>query len=269
MITSVSNSRVKRIVQLQEKTKVRNQENVFIIEGSKLFLEAPEAMIREVYLTEGFLGKYLQPEVKNKLDGFSCEMVSEEVFCKISDTKSPQGILCVLQQSTAELSDILGRKGEKAPFFLLLEDIQDPGNLGTILRTGEGAGIDGIIMSRGCVDIYNPKTIRSTMGSIFRVPFVYTDNLVTAMGRLQEAGIKIYAAHLQGACEYDQCDYDSGAAFLIGNEGNGLKEETAKNADVNIKIPMEGKVESLNAAAATAVLLYEAYQQRRNQEAKV
>ncbi len=265
MITSVSNSRVKRIVQLQEKTKARNQEKVFIVEGSKMFMEAPEAMIKEIYLTESFLGK-CQPEVRDKLKRLSYEMVSEEVFCKISNTQTPQGILCVLQQAEAGLSELLTEKGEGTPFFLILEDIQDPGNLGTILRTGEGAGIHGIIMSRGCVDIYNPKTIRSTMGSVFRVPFAYTDSLEKAIDQLQEAGIQVFAAHLQGACGYDQCDYGGGTAFLIGNEGSGLREETAGKADTNIKIPMMGEVESLNAAAATAILLYEVFRQRRNLE---
>lgn len=263
MITSVSNSRVKRIVQLQEKTKARNQEGVFIIEGTKLFVEAPSAMIREVYLTEEFWDRCRQQGLKDKLEQFSYELVSEDVFRKISDTKSPQGILCVLKQSHVSLSGLLEEKRDKAPFFLVLEDIQDPGNLGTILRTGEGAGVDGLIMSRGCVDIYNPKTIRSTMGSVFRMPFVYTDDLGDAIRRLQDGQIQVLAAHLGGAREYDQWDYTQGTAFLIGNEGNGLKEETAQQADQNIKIPMEGKVESLNAAAATAILLYEAHRQRR------
>ena len=146
--------------------------------------------------------------------------------------------------------------------FVILEDIQDPGNLGTILRTGEGAGVSAVIMSRGCVDIYNPKTIRSTMGSIYRVPFMYTDDLPGTIDRIKAAGVSVYAAHLKGEKYYDEISYDK-AAFLIGNEGNGLKEETANLADTYIKIPMEGRVESLNAAIATSVLMYEHSRQRR------
>lgn len=149
------------------------------------------------------------------------------------------------------------------PLLMLLEDIQDPGNLGTILRTGEGAGIDGVIMSRDTADIYNPKTIRSTMGSIYRVPFLYVSSLSDMIAELKQKKITVYAAHLKGKQWYDQADYSGGSAFLIGNEGNGLKEETAALADSYIKIPMGGKVESLNAAMASGILMYEASRQRR------
>ena len=149
------------------------------------------------------------------------------------------------------------------PVFVLLEDIQDPGNLGTILRTGEGAGIDGVIMTKDTVDIYNPKTIRATMGSIYRVPFLYVESMETVIGKLKEKGIAVYAAHLNGENYYDSFDFTKGSAFLIGNEGNGLKKETADLADSYLKIPMEGKVESLNAAIATSLLMYETYRQRR------
>ena len=134
------------------------------------------------------------------------------------------------------------------------------------MRTGEGAGIDGMIMSKGCVDIYNPKTIRSTMGSLYRIPFVYTDDLGKTIQELKEKGVHFYAAHLKGTAYYDEVNYATGdgIGFLIGNEGHGLKEETADLADQYIKIPMEGQVESLNAAIAASVLMYEAYRQKRS-----
>ena len=145
---------------------------------------------------------------------------------------------------------------------MILEDIQDPGNLGTIMRTAEGAGAAGVIMSRGCVDIYNPKTIRSTMGSAYRVPFLYVDDLKAAIEKIRSCKIDVYAAHLKGETYYDDINYHR-AAFLIGNEGNGLREETAALADRYIKIPMSGQVESLNAAVSTAILMYEFRRQRR------
>ena len=146
--------------------------------------------------------------------------------------------------------------------FVVLEDLQDPGNLGTIIRTGEGAGIAGVIMSGNTVDIFNPKTIRATMGSIYRVPFVYVQDMAEAIRRLQKSDIAVYAAHLKGKQYYDAFDYTKGSAFLIGNEGNGLKEETALLADTYVKIPMAGQVESLNAAIATTLFMYEAARQR-------
>ena len=150
------------------------------------------------------------------------------------------------------------------PLFLILEDIQDPGNLGPLVRTAEGAGVDGIIMTKGTVDIYNPKTIRSTMGSVYRMPFFYTEDLLDVMKQLQERNVKLYAAHLKGKQFYHEMDFKGATAFLIGNEGNGLKDETAENADVYMKIPMQGKVESLNAAVASVILMYEAARQRMN-----
>lgn len=178
----------------------------------------------------------------------------------MSDTSTPQGILCVMKRKQYTPDDLLQAAN---PLLMLLEDIQDPGNLGTILRTGEGAGIDGVIMSRDTADIYNPKTIRSTMGSIYRVPFLYVSSLSDMIAELKQKKITVYAAHLKGKQWYDQADYSGGSAFLIGNEGNGLKEETAALADSYIKIPMGGKVESLNAAMASGILMYEASRQRR------
>ena len=145
---------------------------------------------------------------------------------------------------------------------MVLEDIQDPGNLGTIFRTAEGAGASGIILSEGCVDIYNPKTVRATMGSLYRMPFIYSHELSETIGKLKAAGLTVYAAHLKGERSYDEIDY-SDSAFLIGNEGNGLKDETAALADTYIRIPMEGSLESLNASVAASVLMYEHYTARR------
>ena len=190
--------------------------------------------------------------------------MSDEVFKKTADTKTPQGILFVMEQMQYSMEILVEKavkrykEGGREPLFLLLEDIQDPGNLGTMLRTGEGAGVDGVIMSRGTVDIYNPKTIRSTMGSLYRVPFAYVEELADAIRLLQKNDIPVYAAHLRGERFFDELSYEGGSAFLIGNEGNGLKKETADLADLYLKIPMEGKLESLNAAVASALLLYQA-----------
>ena len=152
---------------------------------------------------------------------------------------------------------------KKNPMFLVLEDLQDPGNLGTMLRTGEGAGISGVIMNQSTVDLFNPKTIRSTMGSIYRVPFFVTDDLEQTILELKSQGIKVYAAHLKGTLCYDEPDYRGPSAFLIGNEGNGLSDVVADCADTYIKIPMQGQVESLNAAISAALLMYETSRQRR------
>ena len=256
MITAASNKKVKNLVNLIQKAKARREQDVFITEGIKMFLEADPEKIEEVYISESFFEK---GAAREKLGQCKYEILSDELFKKVSDTQTPQGVLCVMKQYHYQLEDLFQKEN---PLFLILEDIQDPGNLGTMVRTAEGAGVDGIIMTKGTVDIYNPKTIRSTMGSVYRMPFFYTEDLPEVMKKLQERNVKLYAAHLQGTQFYHQMDFKQATAFLIGNEGNGLKEETAAAADVYMKIPMEGKVESLNAAVASVILMYEAARQR-------
>lgn len=255
MITSTDNKRIKNVTALLEKAKARKEQDAFVIEGIKLFEEAPEDSILEVFVSESYKGP------RGKLDKMPFEVVKDEVFRKMTDTLTPQGILCVVKKRHYSLSDIL-KSQKNAPCFLVLETLQDPGNLGTIMRTAEGAGITAVVMSADTVDIYNPKTVRSTMGSIFRVPFVYTEDLEGSIKTLKNAGVQCYAAHLKGEKSCFQHDYTKPTAFFIGNEGNGLTDKTAALADTYIKIPMEGKLESLNAGVSAAILMYETKRQR-------
>jgi TrmH family RNA methyltransferase len=178
----------------------------------------------------------------------------------MSDTRTPQGILSVVEMPEYQLEQMLA---QEHTLLLILEDIQDPGNLGTMLRTGEGAGVTGVIASGGTVDLYNPKTIRSTMGSIYRVPYLAAEDLEGMIRRIKDKGVALYAAHLQGSVSYETPDYTTACGFLIGNEGNGLTEKTARLADTYVRIPMAGKVESLNAAVSASLLMYECNRQRR------
>lgn len=283
MITAVKNQSIRNLVQLNQKAKTRREQKAFIAEGLKMFQEAPLSWIREVYISESFAiqisnlkdgvqdEQAVRPkaaETARKLEqcrqgGVRVETVSDEVFRKIADTMSPQGILCVVGQPEYQKEELYQCQD---PLWMILEDLQDPGNVGTILRTGEGAGITGVILTKGCVDLFNPKTIRATMGSIYRVPFFYTEQLSNEVKRLKEQHITVYAAHLEGRSWYDEASYQAGSAFLIGNEGNGLRRETAALADRYLKIPMQGQVESLNAASAASILMYEAARQRRKKE---
>ena len=172
-----------------------------------------------------------------------------------------------LPHSAKPHSRILPQGGIKLPLLLILEDIQDPGNLGTMFRTAEAAGATGILMSRGTVDVFNPKTVRSTMSSIFRMPFVVEEDFHGALRRLQEEGIRLFAACLDGSRSYERADCRGACGFLIGNEGNGLTKETIRIADERIHIPMEGRIESLNAAMSAGILLYEAARQRHSEAA--
>lgn len=284
MITSAGNGRIKYVTDLLSKAKLRRKDGKFVAEGIKMFLEAPVSEIDEVYISEELyvklgsngnsgsksresgvrivgssLGDYR--EIARKLEKVNYEVVSESVFKKISDTVTPQGIVTVIKTVDASIDDMTGGVN---PLIVVLENLQDPGNLGTILRTAEGAGADGIVLSRDSVDIYNPKVIRSTMGSVFRMKFAYVDDLHEAIRSMKSKGISVYAAALDETSEsYDTKDYTKPSAILIGNEGNGLKEETIKAAGETVYIPMKGQVESLNASVAAAVIMYEAARQRR------
>lgn len=265
MITSVTNKKIKYVAQLNKKAGLRHKEDVFTVEGIKMFMEAPESCIKEIYISESFANSSVKnpamTELKKKLDRCGYETVVDEAFVKISDTRTPQGILCIVSQLHYSLADM--QKTKEPPLFLVIEGLQDPGNLGTMMRAGEGAGVTGIIMSRDTVDIYNPKTIRSTMGSIYRIPFLYADDLLQTVHEMKKNKTAVYAAHLKAQRSYEECSYKGAAAFLIGNEGNGLTKALADTADTYIKIPMKGQVESLNAAIAASLLIYEAARQRR------
>ena len=271
MITSTSNAQIKYIQQLMKKAKIRRENGVFVVEGIKMFREAPEDRIVKVYASSGFLSI---PENRESLkekgvdpEGELFEEVEDKVFKNLSDTVTPQGILCIIRQKSCPLSYMLQTEETgRVPLFMILEDLQDPGNLGTIIRTAEGAGVSGIIMSKGCVDLYNPKVIRSTMGSVYRMPVLSVESIPDILPQLRAEGVRTYAAHLKGQNSYDRENFKEKTAFFIGNEGNGLSEELSAQADCLIRIPMAGQVESLNAAMAAGILMYEASRQRREKE---
>ena len=257
MITSTSNPRIKNLVLLGKKANARKEQGVFLAEGRKMTEEAPKEWIRELYVSESYL---LEKENAKRLRGMEYEVLSDHVMKAAADTQTPQGILAVVSMPRWDFSGFTEKNGGS---YLFLEDIQDPGNLGTMLRSGEAAGITAVIASGGTVDLYNPKTIRSTMGSIYRVPFFVAEDFKKTLINVKERGIKLYAAHLKGDRLYDEPDYRQKCGFLIGNEGKGLTEETVGLADEYIKIPMEGNVESLNAAIAASILMYEVNRQKR------
>ena len=212
MITSTSNAKVKDMIKLQKKAAYRKACGLYVVEGVRMFLEADRERIAAVYASETFLGK---PENRRLLEAVPYEAVQDHVMKAMSDTVSPQGVLCIIRQ--------------KNPRLLLLDDLQDPGNAGTILRTAEAAGMDAVILSHGSVDFYNPKTIRSTMGAIYRVPFLYAD-LAVIIRQLQAQEIPVYTTAMQGS-DYRKASYARGFALMIGNEAKGVDPALAKIAD--------------------------------------
>ena len=260
MITSTGNAAVKNVVGLCKKAKERDLQGLFVVEGPKMFAEIPPGLLESVFISEGFYHRndaFLKQH-EELLDQAKVQLVSDNVCKAMSDTKTPQGIICLVRQLSWTRQQLAGEK----PLLVILENLQDPGNLGTIIRTAEGAGVTGVLLGSGCVDIYNPKVIRSTMGSVYRVPFLYTDDLHASLAEWKKQGVVLYAAHLDGKRSYTDEDYTRPSGFLIGNESSGLTDETAALADHLIRIPMQGRVESLNASVAAAVLMYEAARQR-------
>ena len=254
MITSLTNPKIKHINMLRKHSKIRKEEKLFIIEGLRMFEETPDELLEDVFVTQSFFDEYSD---KKRLTHVAAQVVSDEVFKKMSDTVSPQGVMASVKCLSYRESEI----AKEGCFLLMLEDIQDPGNLGTLIRTAEGAGVDAIVMSKGCVDIYSPKVIRSTMGAIFRMPFISVESMPRYIKYLREKDVKVYAAALGFDTEYTNADYTESIAIVIGNEGNGLTQSTIEAADRAVTIPMGGKLESLNAAVSGAILMYEA---RRN-----
>ena len=264
MIESTQNKHIKRLIGLQKNKKNRNKEKVFIVEAIKLVEEVPEDWeIDSIFVAASF--KQENPSFLNQialhrnLSENEVIEVSDKIFNAVSDTMTPQGILAICKQKVFSLEETLSVQNG---FFIILEDVQDPGNLGTIIRTGDALGANGIFLTKGTVDLYNPKVIRSTMGSIFHLPILTDLDINVLLEELKKKHIFILSAHLKGEKYPYQCDLRKNIALLIGNEANGIKDSTAKQTDILVKIPMLGKAESLNAAMAAGILMYEVVRQR-------
>ena len=249
----------KEIKTLIRSRKARDEQGLFVTEGRKLFEEAPKDGVVEVVATKAFASEHAALFEALPGEVSVVDDVSEDRFAGLCDTKTPQGVLVVQRQRHFEVEDLLTHP---APLFLLLENLQDPGNAGTILRTAEAAGVDAVFMTEDTVDYYHPKTIRATMGAIYRVPRVVIKDAGELLDAMHGQGITSYAAHLAGSVPYTEGTYTGGSVFLIGNEGHGLTDALTAKALRRIRIPMRGQAESLNAAMAAGILMYEARRQR-------
>ena len=260
-ITSIRNPLIKEIKSLYRK-KDRMKNKSFIIEGIKVVEEAinNNYPIKNIIYTDQLFktkdGEDFFQRIKS-LDNMV--YVAENIFKEISDTENPQGILGV---AIYEYNNIKEIEVIKNPFLLLLDGVQDPGNMGTIIRTADAFNIDGIIITEGCVDPYNPKVVRATMGSIFRVPLYYISNTAENLTELKNQNIGIYSTSLNGSIPIYEANFKEGFVLSIGNESKGVSEEVFSLSDQLIKIPMPGMAESLNAGVAASIIMYEAMKQR-------
>ncbi|MDQ0150476.1 TrmH family RNA methyltransferase [Eubacterium multiforme] len=254
-IESKDNAIYKETKKLKERRN-RNKLKKYLIEGFRLVEEALKAgaNIETIFClkeleekTEELVNKY---NYKGKIFG-----LNKNLFLESCGTENPQGILGVVIMEQNKI-DINGE------FYLLCDKLQDPGNLGTIIRTAHAAGIDGIILTKGTVDIYNEKTIRSTMGSMFYIPIIEDDDL-TIIKSLKEMGFSIFSTSLEGKNNFFEEDLTGKIVITVGNEGNGVSDEIYNLSDKKVKIPMPGGAESLNVGVATSIVLYERVRQKK------
>ena len=254
VITSKDNESIKAIRKLKEK-KYRDISNEYIIEGIKLLQEAiqEKAKIKTIVVCDDCKTTGGIPnDILYEIAKYNCIYVNEKVFNLITDVSNPQGILAVIEKNSSE-SEI----DYKEDLIVVLDNIQDPGNLGTILRTLDSIGLKQIILSKESADGYSPKVVRSTMGAIFRVKIIESDNLEKTIKEIKKHKFKVYATSLENSKSIYEVDYTK-SAIIIGNEANGVSKTLLDIADERIKIPMLGKTESLNASVATGIVLYEA-----------
>ena len=244
-IQSSKNPVVKQWKKLLTK-KERDLTRTYIIEGFHLVEEAlkQEDTVLELIVVEG-----TDLPQKWTVDSVSMTMVSEEVGKALSDTETSQGVFAVCKQKEDE-HDI-----DKAATFMLLDGLQDPGNIGTIIRTADAAGIDMVVLGKGTVDPYNPKVLRSAQGGHFHIPIIRGD-LNETISKLKERDIPVYGTALENGVEYTTINPQSSYALIVGNEGNGMSKDLLTETNQNLYIPIYGKSESLNVAIAAGVLLY-------------
>ena len=240
---------------LLEKRSARRKSGQFVVEGPHLVEEAAAAGQVDfvVYAKQSALVPKLEKV------GVTCYKVSNKEFSPLSEVENPQGILAVARLNPGSLSEI--EEKDRALIVVAIE-VQDPGNLGTIIRSADAVGATGVIVSRGSVDPYNSKVVRATMGSIFHLPIIESDDIEVTLGSLRQNKIAIVAADVKGRQDYFQADFSRPVAILVGNEAAGLGDEIVEHSDQVVKIPMPGKAESLNVGVATSLLLYEALRQR-------
>ena len=243
ILTSVKNPKVLAWRSLKEK-KGREEHRAFLAEGVRFVQEALASgfQVRAILLREGFTSPYALP------DNAPLYVLSETAFGTVCDTRTPQGIAAVVGMETCSA---------EGNHLLALDGVQDPGNLGTILRTADAAGLDGVLLSRECADLFSPKVLRATMGSIFRLGFSFPECLPEALANLKTEGYAILSSQLDGEPFFERQHVGDRYVLIIGNEGAGVSDAVKAVATHRLRLPMRGGAESLNAAVAAGIMMYD------------
>lgn len=247
-ITSRENETIKYACRLGASASFRGEEGLFLAEGKKLCLDLAQTLtVAMAFFTEQVLDSL--PEVETL--GQENYLIEPHVAEKLSETRTNQGLFCVFSMPQIAVEELDAKKG-----LLLCEQVQDPANIGTILRSAAAFGYGGVVLSAGCADPFGPKALRASMGAVGRIPVLYREDLIEAIATLQNTGVQVLAAALQNAKPLGEIEKQEKFALLIGSEGQGLSQAAIEAADGTLFIPMQHGVESLNAAAAASVLMY-------------
>lgn len=256
LISSKENKRIKYLKKLLSSASFRREEGVFVAEGLRLCSDALKsgAEVVSAYYSESFSRKNSAFVREASACAGEAFLLKDSIFSAVSDTKTPQGVLFVIKRldKTIDLDNI--KNNGKV---LALETVQDPVNLGTILRTAEALGIDAVVLTRDCCDIYAPKVARGSMGALFRLPVMITDDLPAFIGRFNAFGTSFAAVLDKDSVSLNDCSFEGAVLAVVGNEGNGLTLKTVKACTHQLYIPMRGDAESLNVSAAASMILWE------------
>jgi RNA methyltransferase, TrmH family len=257
ILTSIKNPLIKQIRKLHS-SKERRKQNLLLLEGTNLVDTACQVDYRldTIFYTDRWRENHQPLCLKLGAKEIQMQLVSPEVLSAIATTVSPDGVVAIAKRRPAQEAVLTQTK-----LRLAIERLQDPGNLGTIIRTAVATGVDGLWLSNGCVDIDNPKVLRASVGEWFRLPIAVDQDLSELVRQHQQQGVQVIAAASQATQSYWEIDFNCPSLILLGNEGAGLSEELVALADQQVKIPLANGVESLNVAVATALLLYEAQRQ--------
>lgn len=254
-IESKENSIIKEIKKLKDK-KGRKEEQNFIIEGLRFCEEAISAKVEIKYIV---YSEKIEDKIQDLLKELNSEVkiikTTHNILKTLCNTDNPQGILGVVPMNISKQADEKG-------LYILVDKVQDPGNLGTIIRSAHGSGAKGVILTKGTVDPFNDKTLRSTMGSIFKIPIIEDDEALSLLKELKDKGFSIVVSSLQTEYNFYDVDLCGNSVICVGNEGNGISDEVYNNSTVKVKIPMPGGAESLNVAVAASIMMFEAVRQK-------
>ena len=256
IIKSKDNKTVKYISKLISNTKFRKEESRFVIEGTRLCEDAVKsgACVETLVYSASVFDKYngIISRISDIADKTVC--VDDRIFCALSDTKTPQGVLCVVKTLDKQhYFDKIIKNG----VIVALDNIQDPSNLGTILRSADALGVDGVVLSSGCCDVHSPKVVRGSMGAVFRIPFCVVDNLPEFINNFNNTGVSYACVLDDTAVTVFEADFSKPVLSVIGNEGNGVSKNVIEACNSKLYIPMHNNAESLNAAVAASIIMWE------------